>query len=1226
MDEPRPDGPVLPALRDLAGRPRGRGFLADDQGTVITSHEAVDGLARVVVHPPGGTPWVVSATEITPLPEWNLALVRTPGLAGRAPLVVGSARAERRRHRLLLPLDVWTETAVIGAGPATYTATDRFHPLPRVLHLDVTESRGLRLRLNAELTGGPVLAVDTGAVVAVLGTALHSGEHGGAFAVPLAEAAEARPGGALAAVLERNAAVVPGHGADLNIAGALALCARTVPPHRHPPTGPGTGAIRRPEAAAELREFDTSDHTVLALVGAPGTGRSTVLAAHAAHRAGGEHRAPTVWLRGADLEADDRSVRDALRRVLGAADTEPRRADLRADLPTPREAGRTAPDPDVLARVARRAGRPLLVVLDAPEEMSTALAPDLTHWAAASAAWLRAAGARLAVACRPEFWEHAGPHFPTDSTHGGAETGAAAGIALPPCLWLGDLPPVQAAGVREALGIGSALDPAERRHPLSLRMLADVRAAQHGTGRGQGAPDRQQIFAAHLDLVSLRVAERLPSPTGGPALRRRAAQAQGRLHEAARGSLGPVVLPRTAFEALFPEPDGWAQAVLAAGVLVPAGAGFRFADEEFADWLQGRHLDLDTTLDTLLAAPDPGATGPAPPPIPRHRIGPVVFALLRLDHDLGADALRRRLSRLVVALAGREARAATASYPGGSGTPAHGASPAPCASSSNSQGPDRDAHWWCAHLLGETLLRLSDATGQLDTARRLATLVGEGRASAADFPAPFWRRMRLTTGDRIDLLRLVLPAGGPHRASAPPSGAPQTVAPLGRAPERNPYAATAAELLATDTGGAQRALCRWLDDERVLPVPAGPIGTGASAPSRTVADVARHLLTSRRTIDPGAFAEALVDAAHPHAHELLAELARREPAALCPVVSRWAEDPLPHRRAAAATHLGCLDGAPAGSEPTAREHLRRAARTLLRRTREPELHGPAYRLLVGDHATRTEYLPGALAHLAGGAHGRRGDRLLAAATAHAALSDPRGVLAAFRRQLRRSQADPVAVAVILGTLATIDTPALARPVAAVVAEFATLSAPHAAETVAAFVRARLDQGNGSRGTLTYLVERLARTAPRATRAIVARSLAEAGDPYAAYLGRLLVHPRQGPAVPPRARHGETAAPDSAGDATNASRRAATALPSPRPPDAPQAERLAAERGPGRPRSAGAPFAAPVDGVGTPFAHPADGPAGAADGPAQEGTGLPVHGSVPPHTGPRRVEAPGGRYF
>ncbi|WP_234325705.1 hypothetical protein, partial [Streptomyces sp. NRRL S-146] len=41
---------ALVRIHDLAGRPRGTGFLADHHGTLITSHEAVDGLPRLVLH------------------------------------------------------------------------------------------------------------------------------------------------------------------------------------------------------------------------------------------------------------------------------------------------------------------------------------------------------------------------------------------------------------------------------------------------------------------------------------------------------------------------------------------------------------------------------------------------------------------------------------------------------------------------------------------------------------------------------------------------------------------------------------------------------------------------------------------------------------------------------------------------------------------------------------------------------------------------------------------------------------------------------------------------------------------------------------------------------------------------------------------------------------------------------------------------------------------------
>uniref|UniRef100_UPI000CD548E3 S1 family peptidase n=1 Tax=Streptomyces sp. SM14 TaxID=1736045 RepID=UPI000CD548E3 len=883
-------GPTLPRICDLAGRPRGSGFLADDRGTVVTSHEAVDGLARIVVHTPVGRPQVVTADAVTAIPEWDLALVRTGGLP-LAPLLIGSDRATATGSEVLTHLDGWSAATVTGDGPATYTATDRFHPIPAALRLGLPQSAAVRLRLNAEASGSPVLDAETGSVLAVLGTALHADQASG-LAVPLRAAAMAEPDGPLGELLRRNGTVVPGFGVDLNLAGALRLTAHTLTAEAAPtgPTGDRTAGAERPEAGDALRAFDASSRTVLALVGPPGTGRSSTLAAHAARRATGPEPAPTVWLRGADLHATDGGIRDALYRAFTEA-ARVRRATERAHAAGPESEGAPAVDPDVLARVSRMARRPLLIVLDAPEEMPPGLAARLRQWSAATSGWLRAAGARLALACRPEYWEHAGRLFPADTLHAPVTPGRPLGIELPGCHWLGDLPPVQAAGVREALGIGARVDPAERRHPLSLRMLARIRSAQP-PGAG-GLPDRPQIFGAHLDLAALRVAELLAEqerPARGPGHRRRlAARAAARLHEAARRSLGPVVLPREAFEELFPWRDGWAAAVLEEGILLPAGAGYRFADEEFADWIQGRHLDLDSTLDRLLAPPASSNDAvPAPPPIPRHRIGPVVYALLRLDQDLGAEALRRRLQRLVSALGpqvrqhtpgpdgelpprpvtvprqgtGARATAPTARGPRPSEpTTEHGpAVPGgPPTGADPSTLPD-DIRWWCGHLLGETLLRLPDATGQLGVARQLADLVGAGTASAAAFPPAFWRGLRLDTAHRLDLLRLVLPADG--------TGAGDR------------YLTTAGQLLAADPRAAQPVLCRWFDDVR-------PLRHHADHSGATVAAAAQALLHTHRHHALDALTDALADAAHPRADELLSELAQDEPSALCRAVRRW---------------------------------------------------------------------------------------------------------------------------------------------------------------------------------------------------------------------------------------------------------------------------------------------------------------------------------------------------
>ncbi|MEV6787472.1 serine protease, partial [Streptomyces sp. NPDC051098] len=149
-----------------------------------------------------------------------------------------------------------------------------------------------------------------------------------------------------------------------------------------------------------------------------------------------------------------------------------------------------------------------------------------------------------------------------------------------------------------------AIDAADERHPLALRLLAEVREALPGDVPGR--PGREEIFTAHLDLLCLRIAVRIAAasrpPLRGAAVRRLAARVSGRVHEAARRCLGPGQgeLDRESFEEIFPWRTGWASAVLTEGLLVPAGAGYRFAHEEPADWVQGAHLDLDAALHSLV--------------------------------------------------------------------------------------------------------------------------------------------------------------------------------------------------------------------------------------------------------------------------------------------------------------------------------------------------------------------------------------------------------------------------------------------------------------------------------------------------------------------------------------------------------------------------------------------------------------------------------------------------
>ncbi|MFG3351616.1 serine protease [Streptomyces sp. NPDC048001] len=928
--------PAAPArISDTAGRPLATGFAADDLGTVVVGGDALDGHRAVTVRAPDGRSYRAGPDALVPLPEHGLTLVRTEGLA-LPPVPISTRGTVPPGTYVRLAASGWREARVLDGGGPT---------LELAMGADARDA--LRLVGSA---GGPVLDAGTGAVLAVLGRppahrttvparrllAPPAPRHrsGRAGAAGPGEPEEADP---LAALVRRNAACAPAYGRDLNLAAVLLLAATTVPA---PPDG-GHGPRCTPPA------FHGPDTPVRAVVGAPGTGRTARLAALAAERARGPHPDPTLWLRGADTEPGDASLADALARVL-----------RRAGRITAAAEGRPAPAPaapEDAALLAAAAGRPLLVVLDGPEEMPALPADRFAAWAARSRAWLDGHSARLVLGCGPEHFEEAAARY---------------GAGPRDCATLGPLGAEQARRLRAAWGLPEgALAERDARHPLTLRLLAEVHAALPGPV--PGTPGRDEVHAAWLDLVCLRIAVRVAATAAGPRcggrVRRLAARAAGRVHEAARHCLASGGgLDGTAFETLFPWRDGWAAAVLTEGLLTPAGTGYRFRHQAFGDWIQGSHLDLDAALRTLVHEPP----GPGTPdtPVPRHRAGTLVQALLLAARRHGPAALTGRLLGLVRTLGGP-----TADEP----------------------------RWWAARLLAETLAGLPDAEPYRQVLDALARHTAATPGDRETFGPGFWDGLALDEETRFALLRTLVPADPPPGRA---HGAPRH---LDRAAQR----------LAAAPEDVQPLLCRWFDDD--TPLAADP----SAAVRPTVAAAAQALLYARRAHAPGPLARVLLDSGHPRARELLAALADDLPTAYCRAVHRAATDPGPRRRAAAASHLAAAAArATAGSD---RALLRAAARSLLARG-EPAHRAPALDLLVRDPESRGAHLEEALARFLRGGTGPA--TVLAALDTH-----PTAVLAAVRaRLLAPGAADGAA---LTAALAAATTPATARPVAALVCEY-----------------------------------------------------------------------------------------------------------------------------------------------------------------------------------------------
>ena len=1102
----RPDGgaaadPARALLRisDRDGTPRGLGFVADHRGTVLTAHQTVAGLDRIVLRTPCGLTRVLDRDSVLLLPGQGLALLRTEDVGGlpTPPLPIATGAAAAVAGRLVavpgqLPSDgdgsvTLLQGGVLGHAPAGHTSAG--HTPAGALLLDLPRLTG------PPTAGAPVLDAENGAVLGVVCPAPGGPRPAGARSVAVLAAVPAGGEAEVARLLARNAAGVPGYGRALNLAGVLRLASAQL-----------AAASAGPAVVAELAadRVDRPDGlvgeepqaAVTVLLGAPGSGRSTELAALAVRRAGSRRALPTLWLRGADLEADlesagapgspgaasgpadqeagpagaqrqtapdaaDRTdrwpVAEPLADAVGRALAHATRL-LAADLPGTEH----GPDPAEVARLCSAAHRPLLVLLDAPEE-----APALLDaaWLREATSWLESCGARLLTACGPDAWEQLAP----------GETppvAAGAGPSDPPRVHrLGPLPAPAADRARGRHGLPEGWPgPADARHPLALRLAGELRSA--GV---QGAPaGRGELFSGCLDLRCLAVARRIeesarprrtgahrrggPPPAGEDTgrLRRLAVAVAGRVHGAARRMLGPGhgALSRDAFEELFPIEGGWAAAVLAERVFVPAGRGYRIAHEEFSDWLLGLHLDLDPALRLLLAEPDPdprvaarpGPPAPAPVGVPRHRAGPVLAALSGLGPVPGAAAPGHRLHRLHRLLRALEL-----------------------------EPPGSEPAWWAGRLLAGGLAAGVPAGPEAAAHRALLTRLAErtaDRAREADGSSPasastasaapdrfgpdFWTGLALPPQVELDLLRRLVRADGPERR----------------------FLAVAARRLRADPAAVIPLLCAWFDDR--TPLPAAP-----GLPARTVADLAQELLHTHRGLALDDLTEHLVRAAHPRADALLALLAADEPSAVCRAVDRWSHDPRPERHVAAAAHA--LRAAPY-ARGTGPELLRHTALALLAREDEPALHGAALALLVREPQTRPRHLAAALAAY------RAGDPYLTAGELGPALeSHPETVLAALAARLVAPDAQ---VGEGLRVLASASAPLVLRRATELAAALLRERPEQAGEVAGEYLEGRLRRLPGPAGApadLRALLEGVVTAGAAAVRRVFAETLAAPQD-------------------------------------------------------------------------------------------------------------------------------------
>ena len=532
----RGDLATLVRICDLAGRPRGTGFVADDRGTVVTSHEAVDGLGRVVLHAPGDRTCLAEADAIT------AAAGGRPGAgAHRRARACGRCRSATRERvepgtYVRIAARGWREARVLGAAQVTYTATDRFHLVGDALELAIGTDGQRCAAARAARPPGARCSTPRPARCSPSSAPRCSPDTG-------RPASRCRCGPRAAGRTGRSpncCGATPRPSPGTGTTSTSPACWSSPRPPSARPDGPGARPepVERPDTVREFAAFTA------ALAG-PRPRRRT---RHGPYDRTRRARRPPRPRRGARPHRVAARRRSARRRHLGR-----RRRRARA------RAGRTASSPP-RARAAtwnssppsgwrgspREAGRPLLVAArrargDAARAGPPAGRLDRGHGELAERV-RGAAGRRL-----PARALGAGRGPVSAGRTAPARTARAPAAARAPAR------STSAAGeaerARERYGHPGRGDRRRGRRGIRSRCGCSPRCGRRCPARCRGSPGREDVFTAHLDLLCLRIAVRIaaasrprsrgyrrapaggeggrPGPRGGPALPRSRAGGAG---------------------------------------------------------------------------------------------------------------------------------------------------------------------------------------------------------------------------------------------------------------------------------------------------------------------------------------------------------------------------------------------------------------------------------------------------------------------------------------------------------------------------------------------------------------------------------------------------------------------------------------------------------------------------------------------------------------------------